>query len=295
MNYVITGSLGNISRPIVLKLIAAGHNVKVITSRQAGVKAINELGATAAAGSVEDVDFLAEAFAGADAVYTMVPPKWDAADWKAYIGQIGSNYAEAIKATGIKYIVNLSSHGAHLENGAGPVSGLYRAEQALNALDDVNILHLRPGFFFSNFFSNIGMIKQAGIIGSNNRADNTMILSDTTDVAEAAAEALLALNFKGHTVAYVANDERTPAEIAAVLGKEIGNPALPWVEFTDEQSIAGLEQAGMSHEVAVNYTEMGAALRSGQMMEDYKKHRPSVLGKIKLEDFANAFAMAFDA
>ncbi len=295
MNYVITGSLGNISQPIVTNLLAAGHQVKVITSNKDRIAAIEALGAAAAAGSVEDPEFLKAAFAGADVVYTMVPPKWDAGDWKAHIGSVGKNYAAAIKANGIKWVVNLSSIGAHMAEGAGPVSGLHRAENALNQLENVNILHLRPGYFFSNLLANIGMVKNMGIIGSNNAAGNTIILSDTSDIAEAATEALLALDFKGHTVKYIASDERTPAEIAATLGKAISNPSLPWVEFTDEQSTGGMVQAGLPQEVANNYTEMGAAMRTGTMMEDYAAHKPTIFGKVKLEDFAKGFAAAYKA
>jgi uncharacterized protein YbjT (DUF2867 family) len=295
MNYVITGSLGNISQPIVKKLVAAGHSVKVITSNQQRVADIEALGASAAVGSVEDIAFLKEAFAGADVVYTMVPPKWDATDWKDYIGKIGNNYAEAIKVNGIKWVVNLSSVGAHMVEGCGPVSGLHRAEEALNQLQDVNILHLRPGYFYSNLLANIGMIKNMGIIGSNNSPDDTMVISDTSDIADVAASALLNLDFKGHSISYLASDETTPSKIASALGTAIGNPALTWVQFTDEQSIAGMMQAGLSEEVAKNYTEMGAAMRSGKMFEDYANHKPATFGKVKLEDFATDFATAYNA
>ena len=88
MKYAITGSLGHISQPIVTALVKAGHEVTVITSNQYRVKDIEALGASAAVGSIEDTAFLTKAFSGADAVYTMVPPKSDAPDWKAYIGQI---------------------------------------------------------------------------------------------------------------------------------------------------------------------------------------------------------------
>ena len=295
MHYVITGSLGNISHSIVTSLVAAGHSVKVITSNNNRVAAIEALGASAAVGSVEDVAFLTDAFASADAVYTMVPPKWDAADWKAHIHSVGKNYAAALKANNIKWVVNLSSIGADKSSGVGPVTGLHQVETSLNQLADVNILHLRPGYFFSNFFGNIGMIKHMGIIGSNNEAGNSMVLSDTSDIAAAAAEALLALDFKGHSVKYLASDERTPAEIAAVLGKAIGIPSLPWVSFSDEQNLAGMVQAGLTQEVASNYTEMGASMRSGEMAEDFYKHRPAEFGKVKLEDFATVFAGAYQA
>src|SRR5450432_1256226 len=167
MKYTIVGSLGNISKPLSLALVNAGHDVTIITSKKEHAASIEALGAKAAVGSVEDVAFLTKTFTGADAVYTMVPPNMTPTDWKSWIGSIGNNYAEAIKAAGVKYVVNLSSIGAHLPDGVGPVSGLHRAEEALNKLGDVNIKHLRPAFFYPNLFSNLDLIKNAGIMGSN--------------------------------------------------------------------------------------------------------------------------------
>ena len=296
MKYVITGSLGHISKPLTEKLIKAGNEVTVITSKETNRSAIETLGAKALVGSVEDVAFLKTAFAGADAVYTMVPPNFGAANWKEWIGSIGKNYALAIKENNIKHVVNLSSIGAHLEDGCGPVSGLHKAEIALNTLTDVHIKHLRPSFFMTNYLASVDLVKHANIIGSNYGDENfTMILVDPSDIAQAAFEELESLKFTGHSVRYIASDERTTADIAKVIGEAINKPALPWITFTDEQSVAGMVQAGLPEEVAKNYTEMGAALRSGRMQEDYLKNRPSALGKIKLEDFANTFAAVYNA
>ncbi|GAC1431391.1 MAG: hypothetical protein NVSMB7_07490 [Chitinophagaceae bacterium] len=115
---------------------------------------------------MEDTAFLTKAFSGVHAVYTMVPPAYNVQDWKAHIGQVGKNYAEAIKNNHIKFIVNLSSIGAHMPEGCGPVSGLYRVEQALNALDDVNIKHLRPAYFYNNLLNNIGLVKTWGLLAA---------------------------------------------------------------------------------------------------------------------------------
>lgn len=117
MNFTITGSLGHISKPLAETLIAAGHQVTIISSDAAKVKAIEELGATAAIGSVEDVAFLTEAFSGKDAIYTMVPPNFGAPNIREFISGTGKKYAEAIKASGVKRVVNLSSIGAHLDGG----------------------------------------------------------------------------------------------------------------------------------------------------------------------------------
>jgi uncharacterized protein YbjT (DUF2867 family) len=296
MKYVITGSLGHISKPIVTALVKAGHEVISITSNNDRVKEIEAAGAKAAVGSLEDPAFLQQAFAGAAAVYTMVPPNITATDWKGYIGQIGKNYAAAIKANNIKYVVNLSSVGAHMVDGCGPVSGLHRAELALNELPGVHIKHLRPSYFFNNLLSNVGLIKAMGIMGSNFAvAGKKFPIVATDDIASVAIEALTQLNFTGQSVRYIASDEVSTDEIAAVIGKAIGKPEIKWVPFPDDQALAGMLQAGLPEEIAKNYVEMGQAVNSGEMSEDYWKNLPPVLGKTKLVDFAKVFASVYNS
>jgi len=293
MKYVVTGSLGNISKPLAERLIAAGHSVTVISSNAGKAAQIEAIGANAAIGSVEDVPFLIETFTGADAVYTMVPPNFGSGNWKKYIAGIGENYATAIQGSGVKNIVNLSSIGAHMPDGCGPVSGLFFVEKALNELAGVNIKHVRPGFFYPNFLGNIGMIKHMGIIGANYGEGTKLVLVHPNDIAEAAAEELLGLSFKGKSVRYITSDEKTTHDVATILGRAIGKPELPWIDFKDEDTVSGMIQAGLPEEIAKNYAEMGAAMRSGEMASDYNVNRPTTLGKSKFEDFALVFAAIY--
>lgn len=293
MKFVVTGSLGNISKPLAEKLVAAGHNVTVVSSKADKTAQIEVLGANAAIGSVEDVAFLTKTFTGADAVYTMVPPNFGASNWKKYIADIGENYAEAIHGAGVKNVVNLSSMGAHMPEGCGPVSGIFFVEKALNALDGVHVKHLRPGFFYTNFLANAGMVKHMGIIGGNYGENAKLVLVHPNDIAEVAAEELLGLSFKGKSIRYIASDEKTTNEVAAILGKAIGKPELPWVNFKDEETLGGMLQAGVPEEIAKNYAEMGAAMRSGEMDSDYSKNRPTVFGKTKFEAFTPVFAAVY--
>lgn len=295
MKYIITGSLGNISKPLAQSLVKAGHDVMVISSKNDKVAAIESIGAKAAIGSVEDVNFLTNTFKGADAVYTMVPPNFGAANWKQYIAGIGKNYAEAIRNSGVKNIVNLSSIGAHMADGCGPVSGIFHVENALNALENVNVLHLRAGYFYPNFMANIGMIKHMGILGSNYGSDVTMTLVDTNDIADVAARELQNLTFKGKSHVYVVSEEKTTKEIAQTLGASISKPELPWIEFKDEDAMGGMLQSGLPAEIAKNFVEMGTAIRSGAMVSDYVNNRPATLGKTKLADFAKVFAGVYSA
>lgn len=294
MKYVITGSLGNISLPLAKKLLAEGHEVTVISSKHDKVAQIEAMKARAAIGSVTDVAFLARAFGDADVVYTMVPPFFGASDWKKYIADVGKNYAEAIKVAGVKYVVNLSSIGAHMPEGCGPVSGLFYVEKALNELPGVSVKHLRPGFFFTNLLSNAGMAKHMGIIGGNYGENTTMTMVYPGDIAEVAAEEMLNLDFSGKSIRYVMSEEITTSKIASILGTAIGKPDLPWVNFSDEDTLGGMLQAGLPEEIARNYAEMGGAIRSGEMISDYLKNKPTVFGKTKLESWAPVFVEVYN-
>ncbi len=291
--YVISGSVGNISRPVIAGLVKAGNQVSVITSSNDRVKEIEGFGAKALVGSLRDAAFLQNAFKDADAVYTMIPPIWQTDNWRASQLEVAKNYELALRANNIKHVVNLSSIGAHEPNGVGPVSGLYDFEQLLNKIPGLNVKHLRPAFFFYNFLAQIGLIKQAGIMGGNYGANEKVFLVHVNDISKAALEELSALNFKGSNVRYVIGDDRSGQEIAAALGKAFGRK-LNWVEFTDEQQRQGLQGAGLAESIVNGYVEMGHALRSGIMQADARKNKP-VLSSIKLEDFAKEFAAAFNA
>ena len=140
------------------------------------------------------------------------------------------------------------------------------------------------------------MIRNMNILGGNyGDRDAKLVMTDPSDIAEAAAEELLTLKFKGHSIRYIASDERTTGEVAKVLGSAVGKPDLPWVGFTDEQTLSALKQMDLPKGMAENYVEMGAAIRSGVMWEDYLKHKPEQMGKVKLEDFAKIFAGAYQS
>ncbi|MEO8403755.1 MAG: hypothetical protein ABI480_04150 [Chitinophagaceae bacterium] len=133
------------------------------------------------------------------------------------------------------------------------------------------------------------MIKNAGIIGSNYPANARLIMTHPGDIAIAAKEEL-EKTFTGKTVRYVASDDRTLTDVASVLGNAIGKPDLPWIEFSDKDSLEGMKQAGMSPAIAITYVEMGNAVKSGILWGDYNATKASVTGKTKLEDFAKEFA-----
>ncbi len=289
--YLITGSIGNISKVIVEGLTAEGHDVTVITTSQAKKAEVEKLGAKPLVGNLNDPAFLKRAFSQSDVVYTMIPPIWQTDNWRKSQLEISQNYVQALRDSPVTHVVNLSSIGAHLSTGVGPVTGLHDFEQLLNTLSTVHVRHLRPSYFYLNLLAQTGMIKQAGIMGGNFGGSEKLFLVHPRDIGAAALDELKRLDFTGHSVRYVIGDERSGAEIAAVLGKAIGMQ-LNWVVFTDEQQKDGLLQAGLSETHAGGYTEMGHALSDGSM-QAHARTQPLVFSPTKLEDFAAEFGRVF--
>ena len=295
MKIVLTGSLGHISKPLALELIEKGHNITVISSNPEKRKQIEDMGAHAAIGSVTDLNFLCNTFSGADLVYCMVPPldfSLPIADlFDAYTG-IAENYVQAIIRTGVRKVVDLSTVGAHMENGNGLLRYAYLIEAVFNRLPgSVGLKIMRPIGFYYNLLAFIPQIKNQGSIMSNYGGSTQKPWVSPVDIAAAVAAAILS-PFEERSIQYIVSEEISCNQIAAVLGAAIGQPALEWTVLPAEQVRENLIQAGMAPSTAQGMVEMNAGMASGILYEDYKKHQP-YRGKVSMQDFALEFARIY--
>ena len=299
MKIIITGSLGNIGKPLTKELVAKGHSITVISSKAERQKDIEALGAKTAIGKMQDVDFLSETFKGADIVYLM--ESWEGIgslfdntiDFKAGMRQIGSNYKTAIEESGVKRIVHLSSVGAHSDKGFGSLSVHHDVENILKQLpDDVSIKFMRPVSFYTNIFRNMQTIKTQSAIISNHGGDDKEPWVSPLDIANVIVEEM-EKPFNGRTVHYIASDEISPNEVAKVLGEAIGNNDLKWLVISDEQLLEGMLTAGINTEIAKSMVETFASQREGLLFEDFYRNKPT-FGKVKFKAFAKEFALAYN-
>jgi nucleoside-diphosphate-sugar epimerase len=296
MKITLTGAAGNITKPLAEKLLDAGHQVTVIGRNADNLKALSDKGATLKIGSIEDADFINEAFKGADVVYTMIPVPYHRTDWVAFGELIGENYRNAIAANGIKKVVNLSTYGAHKLEGIGAINSIGQLEKSLNKLNDAEVIHLRAGYFYSNLFRQIDTLKAMGVLGANyGSSDGKMIFVHTQDIADVAFEAITHSSFPSKEPYYVVSDIRTWNEVAELIGKAIGKE-LNWTAFSDVQFEAGGKQAGFPDFMIAILLEIGQGIASGKFTEHYfSLSTKPTLGKTKLEDFAREFAAAYNA
>lgn len=300
MKIIVTGSLGYVSTPLIQELIKKGHSVTVISSNAEKQAAIEALGAKAAIGKMEDVDFLTNTFRGADAVYCMLPPLGDYADpnnnasaGMARAGAIANNYVLAIERSGVKRVVYLSSIGADMKKDNGFLILHYNAENTLNKLSSgVNISFIRPAAFYKNLLRYVNAIKNQDIIAANFGGDDLNILVSNIDIADAIVDELES-QVAGRKVRYVASEELTCNEVAGILGAAIGKPDLKWVTISDDEQLNGYKAFGMNESFALEFVEMNASIHNGKYWEDYNRNKPA-LGKVKLKEFAKEFAAVYN-
>ncbi|HEU4574294.1 MAG TPA: NAD(P)H-binding protein [Chitinophagaceae bacterium] len=297
MKVVLTGSLGHISKPLAKELTAKGHSITIISSKADRQQEIENMGAKAAIGTINDPDFLATTFKGADIVYTMTPPAnfFDPnLDMIAHFGQLANNFKQAILQAAVTKVIHLSTIGAHTNKGNGMLAYGYEIESVLNTLPDtVSIKVMRPVGFYYNMFAFIPAIKNTGNIFQNYGGDELKEpWVSPSDIAETIAEEI-EKPFNGRTIRYIASDEVSPNETAKILGKAIGKPDLKWIVISDEDFITNLVRIGFSQQAAEGLAAMNAGRMSGVLYEDYHQHKPR-LGKVKLTDFAKEFAAVFN-
>lgn len=297
MKITVTGSLGHISKPLTKELVKKGHEVTVISSSPDRQPEIESLGAQAAIGSMNNAEFLSEAFKEADIVYAMEALGYHSffdhnLDVMEAIQQIARNYQQAILASGVKKVIHLSSIGAHTATGSGILAFHHHAESILRELPaDVSIKFMRPVGFYYNMFAYIQTIRSQGAIIQNYGGSEKEPWVAPQDIAAVIAEEV-EKPFEGRPVRYIASDEISPDEIARTLGEAIGNPDLQWITISDEQLLQGILASGMNPQTARGFVAMNASRRGGVLYEDYFRHRP-VLGSTKLKDFATEFAAVY--
>ncbi len=287
MKIVVTGSLGNISKPLTQELVEKGHSVTVISSNPERKAAIEALGANAAIGKMEDADFLTSSFTGAEVIYIMLPLNFSVGDLHAYLRNIAQNYAQAIKQSGVKRMIFLSGWVA------GVIDAYKDFENIFNNLPDVSVTHIRPGYFYSNFFESMEMIRDKGIIAATFGGEDKIVFSAPSDIADAIANEIQE-SHQGERIRYVASDGMTCNEAAEIIGTAIGKPQLKWVTLSDDEMQTGLEMAGLSPKLAAALVQMQAPIHQGLMPQEFYRHKSEVItGKIKLSNFAKDFARVF--
>jgi uncharacterized protein YbjT (DUF2867 family) len=258
--YVILGASGNTGAIIADFLLSQGKKVRVVGRDAGRLQRFVRHGAEAFAAELSDASSLTRAFAGARAAYLMLPPITSREDQERQSDAI----AKAAQESGLRYALHLSSYGAHVPQGTGPVTGLHSAEQKLNAISGLNALHLRAGYFMENNLAAIGTIQGTGIFAHVLLPDLKLPMIATRDIGAYAAQRLLDLDFSGkQTRELLGERDLSMTEATAVIARGIGKPELRYEQLPYEQMQQALMQMGFSPQKAAVYIEMFTAVNTG--------------------------------
>src|SRR5580700_527081 len=261
--YVILGATGNTGSIVADSLLSEGKKVRVVGRDAGRLQRFVRNGAEAFAATMSDAAALTKAFSGARAAYLMLPPAKSREDQE----RDSDGIAKAVKESGLRYVIHLSSYGAQVPKGTGPVAGLHSSEQKLSAISGLNVLHLRAAYFMENNLAAIGMIRGIGVFGNALLPDLRVPMAATRDVGYYAAQRLLHLDFSGkQTRELLGERDLSMTEATAVIARGIGKPDLRYEQFPYDQVQQALTQLGVPPKGAAMYIEMYKAINAGVLV-----------------------------
>jgi uncharacterized protein YbjT (DUF2867 family) len=292
----VMGATGNTGRKITERLLEAGEEVRALVRSPEKLSELDALGAKTVAGDVRDADYLASTFAGADAVYTLTAFDPTLPDYHADQDRRGEAIASAIRESGVRHVVALSSIGGELASGNGFIASLHRQERRLRALDQVNLMILRPGAFFEGFYATLDTIRHEGVVADSVAPEARVPMIATADIAAVAARALRERNWSGVVIReLIGPRDLTYTEATAAIGAAIGQPALQYVQLPNDELVAILtEAAGFSPDFAALFVEFNQALSEGRLHPLVGRNESNTT-LTEFEEFAAELAHAYAA
>jgi len=277
--FVVTGVTGHTGKVVAEALIARGESVRVVVRDAAKGEAWRARGAEVAVADLQDAAALARAFAGARGVYTLVPPNLAAPDFRAYQRAVGAALSEAVRAAKVPHVVLLSSVGAELAEGTGPIAGLHDAEAALSSIAGTHATFLRAGWFAENLGGSLGALPH-GILPSFFPADFPIAAATTKDIGELAAT-LLVEGASTPSVVQLGGPDLTMDGVADAIGRITGKR--PQVVVNDAHGMAqALQGFGVPPQMARLYQQMTLAILAGTIR--FHDHLRRVTCKTSVED-----------
>jgi uncharacterized protein YbjT (DUF2867 family) len=266
MRIAVTTPTGHVGSAVADFLLDFGGDVHVrlLGRRPDKLTDFIKRGAETVIGAQDDVDYLCEATKGVDALFWATPPGYGSDNLRAFQNRLGAAAVKAIQTNKIPRVVNLSSIGANLESGTGPIAGLHDIEELLNKVSS-HVTHLRPGFFFENLLWQLDSIRNWGRISLPISGSTRYPMIATRDIGRVAATRLANATWSGQVVQELHGPAdlcfRDVAEtLAAVLGRKVVYIKCDRLEMRDI-----MLKSAMSENVADSLLEMYDAVESGRI------------------------------
>jgi len=260
--FAIAGVSGHTGRAAAEALLGNRQPLRVIVRDAKQGEPWKARGAEVEVASLGDAAQLTPALAGVQGAYLLLPPQYGAEDLLAVQRAIVEAMSQAVRKSGVAHVVMLSSVGAELAEGTGPVRSLHHAEAALTKAAK-NITFLRPGYFFENF-APVLPATQGGALPTFLAPGKHIPMAATADVGRIAAECLLEPATGTRVVEIAHSPDHSVEDIAAAIGEILGR-TITLQPGPLDAVVPTFTSMGMTKGTAELFREMISALNSGRM------------------------------
>ena len=227
---VITTPTGDIGRQVLGLLLQsapdAGDKLRVIVRDPARLPAAVRDRVDVVTGSHSEAGVVRRAFAGADAVFWVVPPDSQAPSLEAAYSGFTRAAAEAFTACGVGHVVGVSALGR-----GTPVAGRAGLVTASLAMDDliagtgVAYRALANPSFMDNLLRETDSIRDQGVFTGTEPAGRAAPAAATRDIAAVAARLLRDRSWTGTgSVPVLGPEDLSPDDMAAIMSDVLGWP-----------------------------------------------------------------------
>ena len=261
---VITAPTGTIGQQVLENVLDSGEPIRVIARDPSRLPSQTRERVEVVLGSHGDIDVVSQAFAGADAVFWLVPPDPHAKSVEAAYVDFTRPACDAIKGVGVRRVVGISAlgRGKAVAGNAGLVSASLAMDDLI-ASAAVSSRTLTMPSFMDNILMQLEPIKTKGVFFSPIDGDRKLPACATRDIASVAAKLLLDRSWSGHGhVAVLGPEDLSFNDMAQIMSEVLGKP-MRFQQIPFETYKSRFIELGMSEAMAQGMTDMAAAKNNG--------------------------------
>jgi NAD(P)H dehydrogenase (quinone) len=258
--YVITGATGHTGSIAARTLLEDGKKVRILARSAEKARPLAERGAEVVIGDLFDTKTLEKALDGATSMYLMSPPDMTAKDFVAERIPLLEKVVRTARGAKVRHVVLLSSIGAQVPSGNGPIQTLYAAEQALRRAE-IPSTFVRASYFVENWAAVLPVAKKDGVLPTFLPAGLTIPMVSTPDIGRVVALALLE-GPRGTRIKELGGPADASAnDVAAVVSKILGRD-IAVAEAPLDAVVPTFTSFGISANIAGLYRDMYEGMRS---------------------------------
>ncbi|MEU6599629.1 NmrA family NAD(P)-binding protein [Streptomyces flaveolus] len=269
--FVVTAATSDTGYAVVRGLLDSGSAVVAVGRDIERLRPYAERGARTHVSPLDDADRLSAVLHGATGAFVMLAPGIlpTSTDFQAYQRALIAAQAQAVQEAyrhgSLRRVVTLSGWAANYPEARGPVWGLKRLEEAVDATG-VPAVHLRAGSFMENLRTDIASIKATGTTGGLVPPDLPLPMISTEDIGRVAAEFLRGDRaFVPGPVEVAGPAYRTLAEATRLIGAAVGADGTRYVPRSREAVRAPLIEAGFTAHMADGIVDMTLDVAEGRI------------------------------